>query len=139
MNSATGPIGQCAFGLRKTVAAPIYAERGLSDRAAGLLILKRNAVGKSQQVDQFLAGQTAAVGQPDLYLKWISAIDGRRARNRGIEIGGYFFLKSQQNLLFSDRREAVGGRAHDLDAVDRLDTAVRLRSPTMVCGIGVRV
>ena len=94
---------QRAFGLRKAVAAPVDSEHGFGDGAAGLLVLKRDAVGEAQQVDQFVARQAAAVGQPDFYLERISPVDGRRARDRGIEIGGYFFLKPRQDLLFADR------------------------------------
>ena len=108
------------LGLLEAVAVPVDGKGRLGDRAGRLLVLQRHAVGETQQVDQLIGRQRAAVGHPDLDLERVAAVHGRRARDRGVERGRNLFLQAGQDLLLADRREAVRGRAHDLDAVDRL-------------------
>ena len=117
--------GQCAFCHGQAIAAPVDAQNRLGDRASRLLILQRHAIGEAQQIDQFVCRQVPAVGHADLDLKRVASINGRRARDRGEKPGADLLLHARQDLLLADRRKAVGRRAHDLDAVDRLVQSFR--------------
>jgi hypothetical protein len=85
-----------------------------------LLVLKPDAVGETQKIDKFFAWESASICRPDFDLKLIHAIYSRGAGNSRIEISIDFFPESRKNLFFAYRRQAVGGRAHDFDAIDRL-------------------
>ena len=68
----------------------------------------------------------AAVGQPDLDLEWIAAIDGRRPRGGGVELARHHLVQALEDQLLADRRDAVGRRGGNLRLLDRLVEQVGL-------------
>ena len=127
-------------GLRQAVGSPVQPDGRFGDRARALLVLKRDAVGETDDLRQLLRvafvvyigrggvarillgiillGLGLAVGQRDLDDERVAAIDGGASRGGRIEIGCDDLLEPGNELIFSDRDHAVGGRGHDLDVLD---------------------
>ena len=56
----------------------------------------------------FCVGAASAVGEADLDLERIAAIDGRRARRRRVKLARHDLMQSFEDQLLADRADAVG-------------------------------
>ena len=70
--------------------------------------------------------RNAAIGQPDLDLERIAAIDGRRPRGGGVELARHHLPQPLEDQLLADRRDAIGRRGGNLRLLDRLIEQVGL-------------
>ena len=68
----------------------------------------------------------AAVGQPDLDLERVAAIDGRRPRGGRVELARHHLPQALEDQLLADRRDAIGGRGGNLRLLNRLIEQVGL-------------
>ena len=155
---------QSASGLGNTVVTPSGVERGLERCAGRLLIEKRHAVGVANDAGQFVVVilllafserqlrmfrlvrrlfRSLAVGQTRLDHKGIAAVDRRRPSHRSIEISLDLLIQAMEDRLFTDGRDAVRRRRHDLGGLDRLievfgGSSVNISRPRLrgnLCGL----
>jgi hypothetical protein len=105
---------------------------GLGDGTTGLLIKKRHAVGKTQEMNRFVSMSavsgarswrllvhmaafvdldasvaTATIRNRDFNLKWISAVGCCWPGADGVEVCRDLFAQSFQELFFPDRNDAI--------------------------------
>src|SRR2546425_1370680 len=124
--------GKRASGLRHAVVAPRGVEHRLVDRAGGLLMEERHAVGVADDAGKLAVVllllalghgngllllalrrvlRAATEGQARLDHEGIPAVDRRRAAHRRVEVAFDLLIQPGQDRLLPDRREEIG-RAH---------------------------
>ena len=80
------------------------------------------------RADTSVRPSAAAVGQPDLDLERVAAVDGRRAGGGGVELARHHLVQPLEDQLLADRRDAIGGRGADLASPGSPGTARRPRA-----------
>ncbi len=117
---------KCTARLLEPVFLPVGRHDGLGHRTGRLLVLQRYAVGVAVELDRVLGAESASVGQSDLDLERVAAVDGRRAGDCGDEVGIDPLLETAQQQILADRRQARRRRGHDLDLGDGLEDRLDL-------------
>jgi len=84
-----------------------------------------SGVGLVEQFEQQFFGDVlrrcgAAIGEPDLDLKRVSPIDGRRACGSDVKFGWHDVMQAFENEIFTDGTDAVGRRIGDFCFLNRL-------------------
>ena len=77
----------------------------------------------------------AAVGQSDLDLEGVAAIDGRRPRGGHVKLARHHLPQALEDQLLADRRDAIGGRGRNLRLLNGLIEQVGLVAADLL-GVG---